>query len=79
MPCHPARGGVGALEDHHLQDLHSGPLTSSTRPTLRPPGGGPPPRPLFPLLPPKPQPGRLPGVLLLALNGDAAAAAAGSN
>ena len=62
---------------HHLHDLHSGPLTSSTLPTLRPPGGGPPPLP--PLPPPKPQPGLLPGVLLLALKGDAAAAAAGSN
>lgn len=62
----------------HLHDLHSGPLTSSTLPTFLPPGGGPPPRPLL-LPPPKPQPGLLPGVLLLALNGDAAAAAAGSN
>lgn len=53
--------GGPSEETHHLQDLHSGPLTSSTRPTLRPPGGGPPLPPL-PLLPPKPQPGRLPGV-----------------
>jgi hypothetical protein len=63
--------------EHHWHDLHSGPFTSSTLPTLRPPGGGPPPLP--PLLPPKPHPGLLPGVLLFALNGDAAAAAAGSN
>lgn len=58
---------------------------SSTLPTFLPPGppgGGegppePPPPPLF--LPPKPQPGLLPGVRLRALNGDDSAAAAGSN
>lgn len=75
----PAKGVGVTLGEDHLQDLHSGPLTSSTRPTLRPPGGGPPPLPPLPLLLPKPQPGRLPGVWLFALNGDAAAAAAGSN